>query len=255
MTETNSVIRNGRLCIDGNRIAALLGPGDTLPDSFTGAIEVDTQGTLYPGLIDLHNHLTYNHIPLWQLGRAYTNRNVWRMAEPEYGPNVTQPFKLLAENTDVDYRRAIVRWAECRNLLGGVTTGQGMSLRGPDGIGSYFKGLMRNVEQPLGGEGPECRGQTLDFTPKEIESKLVPALAKGLPYFYHLSEGTDADARQRFLDLNRVNGELAVASNFIAIHCVALQATDYDVLRSAAGMVWSPTSNLLLWNNVRCGGS
>lgn len=250
LTGASSVVRNGRLCIEGNRIAALLGPGDALPANFAGAFEVDTQGTLYPGLIDLHNHLTYNHIPLWQLGKAYTNRNLWRMAEPEYGPNVTQPFKLLAENADVDYRRAIVRWAECRNLLGGVTTGQGMSIRGPAGIGDYFKGLMRNVEQPLGGEGPATSGQTLDFLPDEIESKLVPALAKGLPYFYHLSEGTDADARQRFLDLKRANGEWAVASNFIAIHCVALQAADYEVLHGTAGMVWSPTSNLLLYGRT-----
>lgn len=250
MTASIGVIRNGRLCIDGNHIAAVLAPGAALPAGFAGAPEFDTGGTLYPGLIDLHNHLTYNHIPLWALNKAYSNRNQWRTAEPEYGPNVTQPYKLLAENTDVDYRRAIVRWAECRNLLGGATTGQGMSLRGPAGIGSYFKGLMRNVEQPLGAEGPTSDGQTLDFAPSEIESKLVPALARGLPYFYHLSEGTDGDSRQRFLDLKRANGEWAVAPNLIAIHCVALHATDFDVLKNSAGMVWSPTSNLLLYGQT-----
>ncbi|CAM3684244.1 Amidohydrolase family protein [Paracidovorax anthurii] len=165
-------------------------------------------------------------------------------------PHVTQPFKVLADNPDLDYRRAIVRFAECRNLLGGTTTGQGLSLSSPAGIGTYFKGLMRNVEQPVDPAFPVCSGQTLDFKPEEIESRLVPALQTGRPYFYHLSEGTDEAARQRFLDLRRAGGAWAVAKTLVCIHCVGLQAADFDVLRESAGMVWSPTSNLLLYGQT-----
>jgi cytosine/adenosine deaminase-related metal-dependent hydrolase len=240
-------LRDCSICIDGNSIVAVVPAGAPLPTDFAQAPLVQTDGTIYPSLIDLHNHLTYNHIPMWTVPRKYTNRETWRTKEPLYEPGVTKPFRLLADNPDKDYRRSIVRFVECRNLFGGVSTGQGMSLVSSTGFPAYFRGLMRNVEQPLDPAFPACGGRTLNFKPGEVESILVPALRKGLPYVYHLSEGTDADARQMFLNLQLPNGTWAVSGALVCIHCVALQPQDFDILKAAAGMVWSPTSNLLLY--------
>jgi len=250
MNSSRQIVKGGRVCIEGDSVAAVLKPNEALPPQFSSATIVDTQGTIYPGLIDLHNHLTYNMVPLWSVPRKYTNRNKWRTSEPLYDSGVKKPASLLADNPDKDYRRAIVRFAECRNLLGGVTTGQGMSLSTSSGFKKYFKGLMRNVESPLDSTWPAAGGQTLDYSPSQIAGELVPALAKNRPFFYHLSEGTDGPARQRFLDLKLPDGTWAINKWLICIHCVALKPDDFDQIKQAAGVVWSPTSNLLLYGQT-----
>ncbi|CAM3979362.1 hypothetical protein [Paracidovorax anthurii] len=58
MAPGSEALRGGRVCVEGNSIAAVLAPGDALPPAFAQAAEIDTRGTIYPGLIDLHNHLT-----------------------------------------------------------------------------------------------------------------------------------------------------------------------------------------------------
>lgn len=250
MVPGQDVIRSGRVCIAGNSIVAVVPAGTALPAPFEQLTPVQTDGTIYPGLIDLHNHLTYNHVPLWSVPQRYTNRETWRTNEPLYRARVRTPYHLLAENADVDYRRSIVRFAECRGLFGGVTSGQGMSMSSSTGFRTYFKGLMRNVEQPLDAAFQACGGQTLNLKPGEVESVLVPALQTGRPFIYHLSEGTDDAARRMFLNLRRANGSWAIQKNLVCIHCVALRPEDFDQLKAAAGMVWSPTSNLLLYGTT-----
>src|SRR5207244_492368 len=66
--------------------------------------------------------------------------------------------------------------------------------------------------------------------------------------FYHLAEGTNDHARQRFLDL-RENDLLR--SSLVGIHCLALRADDLEELaRAGAKCVWSPFSNLLLYGRT-----
>ena len=38
---------------------------------------VDVGGTIFPGLIELHNHLAYNALRLWHVPRLFTNRGQW----------------------------------------------------------------------------------------------------------------------------------------------------------------------------------
>lgn len=35
------------------------------PAGFGDALKLDTAGTIYPGLIDLHNHIAYNTLSVW----------------------------------------------------------------------------------------------------------------------------------------------------------------------------------------------
>lgn len=247
MDANSRVIRNGRLCIQDAAIAAVLEQGQPLPAAFQEVEVLDTGGTLYPGLIELHNHLTYNYLPLWTVPRRYTNRNQWRTQEPSYESEISEPARILSQNVDKDYLRSICRYVECRSIFGGTTTSQGISSSSSSGERVYYAGLVRNVEQPLLAGWPTASGQTLDYQPADIRNKLVPSLAKGQPFFYHLSEGTDADARQRFLDLEYQTGTWAIERNLIAIHATGCRAPDFARLKSAAGVVWSPLSNLLLY--------
>jgi len=248
MDAAGRVVRGGRLCLQDAAIVAMLDPGDPLPAGFQGVDVLETGGTLYPGLVELHNHLTYNYLPLWTVPARYTNRNQWRTQEPTYEDDIAEPQRILSRNVDKDYLRSICRYSECRSLFGGTTTSQGISASSSSGERVYYAGLVRNVEQPLIAGWPQAGGQTLDYDPpSDVRTKLVPALAKGLPFFYHLSEGTDGDARQRFLDLEYQAGAWAIEPNLICIHAAACRPGDFARLTRAAGVVWSPLSNLLLY--------
>lgn len=249
MSRPNRVIARGAVCIERDRIAAVVDDPANVPAAFSRITPLETRGTIYPGLIELHNHLSYNFLPLWSVPRSYTNRNQWRTQEPEYEVYVSGPANVIGGHVDEDYARSIARFVECRSLLGGTTTTQGLSSSGTGGR-KWYRGLTRNVEAPIDPQFPAAGGQTLDYAPRDIAAKLVPELQKDRPFFYHLSEGTDHDARQRFLDLEYRAGTWAVDKDLITIHCTALHAADFARLKDGAGMVWSPLSNLLLYGQT-----
>ncbi|MER9593944.1 amidohydrolase family protein [Mesorhizobium sp. M0244] len=249
MDAQGTVYPRGAVCIEADRIAAVVADPAHVPEPFAGMMAIETGGTLYPGLIELHNHLSYNFLPLWTVPRSYTNRNQWREHEPDYPISISLPAKVIGANADIDYPRSIARFVECRSLLGGTTTTQGLSTSSSGGK-KWYQGLTRNVEAPNDAAFSAAGTQTLDYTPPEIATKLVPALQKDRPFFYHLSEGTDPDARQRFLDLEYLPNTWAIDTDLIPIHCTALQGGDYQRLKAAAGMVWSPLSNLLLYGQT-----
>ena len=245
-----TVHQDACICIDGQLIKAVVPAGAAMPPEFAGVAVLDTQGTIYPGLIELHNHLTYNELPLWTVPARYTNRNQWRLSEPTYNYDVAWPAKILGRNADKDYPRSIARFAECRALFGGVTTSQGIGAVSTSGQRSVYQSLVRVVEGPLDPAWPAAKDQTLDFPTPQIATDLAPALQRGTPFIYHLAEGTDADAHQRFADLQYQPGSWAIAPDLITIHCVGCAAADFARLAGGAGMVWSPLSNLLLYGQT-----
>lgn len=249
MDERGTVHAHGALCIEGDRIAAVVDSLNHIPDTFAGVVPVETHGTLLPGLIELHNHLSYNFLPIWSVPKPYTNRNQWRELEPDYEVAISIPAQVLGSNSNLAYPKSIARFVECRSLLGGITTTQGLSASSSDGR-QWYQGLTRNVEAPVDPAFPTAGGKTLDYKPEEIATKLVPALQKDRAFFYHLSEGTDADARQRFFDLEYAPSAWAIDRDLIAIHCTGLKPDDFRRLKTAAGMVWSPLSNLLLYGET-----
>ena len=68
-----------------------------------------------PGLIDLHNHLAYNTLPLWSAPREqpYTSRHQWPSAAT-YGRDISNP---LVGARCVAAGRAL-RYAEVRVAVG-----------------------------------------------------------------------------------------------------------------------------------------
>ena len=73
----STVVRDGVVWVKDATIAALTNKGDGPPDGFDGIEPVQTGGTIFPGLIDLHNHIAYNALPLWKVPKPYTNRDTW----------------------------------------------------------------------------------------------------------------------------------------------------------------------------------
>src|SRR5437763_7570396 len=131
MDKANTVLNDGTVYVDSGKIVAVRAKGEPPPVAFATVQWVDTQGTIYPGLIELHNHLSYNALPLWNVPKPFSNRDQWT-AIPEYHQLVTGPMNLLGKTPG--YVEAIVRFVECRCLLGGVTTSQSIAMTRDEGI-------------------------------------------------------------------------------------------------------------------------
>ncbi len=72
------VHNDGAVYMHDGRIEAVKDAHAAPPEGYKKAPRVRPGGVVAPGLIDLHNHLAYNTLPLW-VGReeAYTSRYQW----------------------------------------------------------------------------------------------------------------------------------------------------------------------------------
>lgn len=240
------VIDDGRVFIKDSMIVAVTDAAAPPPEGFEGAEEIAAGDTIYPGMIELHNHLSYNAIPLWDVPKRYAHNGSWR-GKPESKRAVNKPAQVLA-NTD-GMVEAIVRFVECRCLLGGVTTSQGITLATAAGIVSFYDGLVRNVERPSRPDLPRAGTRIAD--PPKDPAAYLERLNKNSCYLQHLSEGFGSTPRERFTRLRFQNGEWAVNDALCGIHSTALTGDDFKVLAEHNGtMVWSPLSNLLLYGRT-----
>jgi 5-methylthioadenosine/S-adenosylhomocysteine deaminase len=231
------------------------------PAGFDGAPLVETGGTMFPGLIELHNHLSYNALPLWSpVPKRFAHRGEWPNHK-DYRPLVSGPMTVLGQYQDADgqfpFLPPLVRYIECKCLLGGVTTSQGVRLSSNAGIQRFYRGIVRNVEQTNDPALPEAQGRIPDLDAKDAKSFLARLKKERSCFLLHLSEGlTDpaqplSTARKHFLTLEVAPGEWALNKVFTGIHAAGLLPEDFHVLANhESSIVWSPLSNLLLYGDT-----
>jgi 5-methylthioadenosine/S-adenosylhomocysteine deaminase len=247
MDEEMTVIPRGVLYITKGNLVAVEDASAPPPEGFERVPVVNTRGTLYPGLIELHNHLPYNVLPLWSVPKTYTNRDQWS-GTGDYQKLVSGPMQVVGKLPHL--LPAVVRYVEARTLLGGVTTSQGVQLFSNAGVRRFFRGIVRNVEQTDEAALPEAATRVADVEARDANLFLARLLKQSC-FLLHLSEGTDATARKHFLALQTSDGEWAISKQLAGIHCAALKPADFDVLaRHEGAMVWSPMSNLLLYGQT-----
>ncbi|MFT3720549.1 amidohydrolase family protein [Pseudorhodoferax sp.] len=228
------------------------------PPGFEAVRPVASGGTIYPGLIELHNHLSYNALPLWSpVPRRFEHRGQWP-DHPDYRKLISGPMTVVGRYRDAAGQAALlaplVRYVECRCLFGGVTTSQGIMLSSNAGIQRYYRGIVRNVERTDDPLLSEAQGRIADVDAKDARSFLSRLAKEDSCFLLHLSEGVTPDgradsiARRHFLALQVAPGEWALNDRFAGIHAAGLLPEDYEVLaRHGGAMVWSPLSNLLLY--------
>ncbi len=238
------VIDDGAVYVDAGVITAVQKADVKAPIGFEQTKLVDVKGTIFPGLIELHNHLSYNVLPLWHVPKRYENRDTWG-GTAAYHQLVMAPMKVIAARPEL--LSALVRYVECKCLLGGVTTSQGIGLASNAGVRKYYRGIVRNVEQTSDPSLPEAATHILDVQAGELQAFLA-ALQREKTLILHLSEGTNEAARKHFLALKIAHNGWALDDGLVGIHCVALTVADFAVMRRyKSSMVWSPLSNLLLY--------
>ena len=231
------------------------------PAGFDDVAPVDTGGTLFPGLIELHNHLSYNALPLWSpVPKLFQDRGQWP-DHPDYRKLISGPMTVVGEYRNAQGKAALlaplVRYVECKCLLGGVTTSQGIMLSSNAGVQRFYRGVVRNVEQTDDPDLSEAQGRIADVEAKDARAFLARLNKEHSCLLLHLSEGVtppdhpDSVARRHFLALEVAPDEWAINDRFAGIHSAGLLPEDFDVLAGHGGaMVWSPLSNLLLYGGT-----
>src|SRR3546814_8619769 len=150
MDDDDTVIDHGIVYIRGTHIAAVADEDDPPPAGFEGVRPRKVGGSIYPGLIDLHNHLSYDALPMWQVPDRYENRDQWAR-HPDYRRLISGPMNVLGKTRG--YPEAIAPYAECKSLLGGVTPSQGIALFSNAGISRSSTENQKNVVWGQRGSG------------------------------------------------------------------------------------------------------
>lgn len=258
MDDRFGVVPDAVVYIGQGSIVAVLERGAPAPAGFEDVRVVPSGGTIYPGLIELHNHLSYNALPLWNpVPRLFQHRGQWP-DHPDYRRLISGPMTVIGQYRDAQGRPSLlaplVRYVECKCLMGGVTTSQGIMLNSNAGIQRFYRGVLRNVEQTDEPELFEAQGRIADVDAKDARSFLSRLAKEESCFLLHLSEGVTPPgeaasiARRHFLALQVAPDEWAINDRLTAIHAAGLLPEDFDVMaRHGGSMVWSPLSNLLLY--------
>lgn len=241
MDPANQVIDDGVVYVDGNTIVAVVPATAPAPEMYGDVVVERTSGTLYPGLIELHNHLGYNVLPRWQLTRRktpYRHRNSWAQ-DPDYRRFVVDPARSL--QSDPNTAAALLRYAEAKSLAAGVTTSQGRPLR----MGA--PPVLRLADQTLDPDLPQAASRTLGVTAKDLPG-FQERLKSVRCFLLHLAEGQPGSQASKEFPALRRGREWALGPALAAIHGTALSPKDFDIMsRFGASLIWSPLHDYSLY--------
>lgn len=197
------------------------------------ALVIDLEGyTLFPGLVNAHDHLELNHYPRTKFRQVYNNAHEW--GEDVNARLNDEPFKTL---------RAYPLWEKLfmgglKNLLCGVTF---VAHHNP--LFKYLKSdhFPVRVLQKYGW------AHSLHFTPEEVVSSYRKT-PKDVPWFIHLAEGTDEIAAGEYQRLKKLG---CVGANTVIIHGVGMTTEDVlEAAKTVRGLVWCPSTNLYLLGQI-----
>jgi 5-methylthioadenosine/S-adenosylhomocysteine deaminase len=234
----------GAVYIDDDGLIAAVTPLDAEPGGFAAAPRVAVGGVIYPGLIDLHNHLLYNTLPLWTeptRTTPWTSHTQWPRQAPSYQAKINDPAELLGKAAG----RALLRYVETRAVIGGTTAIQG----NPNGTPLPDGDLVRNIDsERLGTNQDFIRVRTIVANNPNQLADYVTAVGQGRGFIYHLCEGSDPALLDEY---TLVEGVGLIQRLLIAIHGTALSQPQLDALAGVgATLVWSPFSNLWLYGTT-----
>jgi len=252
-------VDHATVLIEGGKIAAI-GTDLILP---AGTKVIETGGIVYPGLIDLHDHVTWNVLSRWSSGTKSGARYDWQQL-PEYQMALNVPHeKFVAEG----HGCAAERYAEVKAIAGGATSQAGLyvadlTLPGQSAAPVAMQqeclgGLVRELGVAsrlyTGGAAEKLRYEVF---PLALDPAHTATLINGLrdhninAAMFHIAEGAadNASARREFAML-QARGLLLPGVSII--HGVALSKENFAVMaKTGVGLVWSPHSNFELYGST-----
>jgi len=237
------VLRGGELTVD--QAGLITCSACTCEHDPRALILTCPDSVLSPGLINLHDHLSYANNPPAPTSERYDDRAEWRLG--------------LRGHAKIAYSggasSAVILAQEFRMLSSGVTAMAG---------GAGEPGLVRNLDVPGLSEGL-LLGQIDSDTFPLADSDGVghsgdcayrrtrmtsAAVAEQSAYLPHLAEGIDELSRNE-LSCSESGPFRLLGPSTAVVHAVAVAAAEArELARSGSWVVWSPRSNLSLYGNT-----
>lgn len=257
-------ISPGEVLIVGNTITCVAADCSGAPMADTVTV-IDTHATISPGLIDAHNHVTYNFLPEWIPDplELFGSRYDWR-SDPDYRAHIRPEAD---GGTRGDFICPSTKWAELRSIVHGTTTVQGQSPRQ-----SCVDRLARNADHAHG-LGTD-RMQTTIAGPCEsglsdaARTNLVRNFRNGSTtrYAVHMAEGVAGNTTMttnvlreyecyagtyRYTTSLLFDTDGTPFETAMFIHAVTLNDEQLeDAAMANARFVWSPSSNIVLYGGT-----
>jgi hypothetical protein len=238
----------GKIHIQGNRILDVLHAADPLPGDASGAVSIDTGGLIFPGLMNIHDHLAFNTLPAWDVPALMQDVSDWTSLNA-YQQYVRYPHEILTNSLYYDLLPEVGKYAEIKALMAGTTSVQGSFPTSPGFTGH----LARNVDLTNFGVD-RVRQRSLSVRDSTFQSTEAPALLADMDagsvdaWLVHLGEGTAEDAP---LEFGVLKSTCLLRSETVIIHGTALTPTDLDELADAGGkLIIAPTSNYLYYGGT-----
>jgi 5-methylthioadenosine/S-adenosylhomocysteine deaminase len=234
------VLKDAYVGIDGKMIFFVRPSRQRIPNEFQNVPIVDVDGYIYPGLIDLHNHIAYNFLGLWKIDKKFEDRYKWSQSA-RYEREISVPTRLLTSTNPVE----LVKYSEVKAMLGGVTTIGGFAKFNK----SYGAWLLRNIEvERFGKQEATIYTSVLKLRDEKQFLDTKRKIRDGNAFLYHLAEGTTSDILEEYTELDKYD---LISEKLVAIHCTALKEAHFEVIgRKKVKVVWSPLSNLLLYGST-----
>jgi cytosine/adenosine deaminase-related metal-dependent hydrolase len=205
---------------------------DHLPNH---AQTIDLQGhTIFPALVNAHDHLELNHYPRSKFRAVYGNAHHW--GEDMSTRLYNEPFASLRQYPLRDQ----LFIGGLKNLLCGATT---VIHHNPP------HKFLWHRDYPVRVLRSYQWSHSLHFSsPTEIQSAYHQAHIDH-PWFIHLAEGTDDIARQEF---DQLLGMRCIGRQAVFIHCVGLQMPQIEaaLAHDWRTLVWCPSTNRYLLGNT-----
>ncbi|MCB9739219.1 MAG: amidohydrolase family protein [Deltaproteobacteria bacterium] len=252
----DGVLDPGEVLVVGNQIACVAVDCSDASGADTATV-VETHATISPGLVDCHNHMSYNFLGEWvpDPPQFFNNRYEWA-DDPGYEAHI-EPY--AANRSKSTHFCPASKWAELRSLIHGTTTMQGQ----PSAASSCIDGWVRNANRYHGLGYDHMRGTI--SSPREFTDAQAANMVESFEdpiepttrYHVHMCEGVSGNNIEEEFDSfagrdprkNRHNGTSLLAwGTAMLIHGVALTAAQLDeALDENAVLVWSPSSNFALY--------
>jgi 5-methylthioadenosine/S-adenosylhomocysteine deaminase len=249
----SQVLSDGVISILGSQIEDV---GATLAGT-QGSI-VETDRFIFPGLIDLHDHLSWSVLPRWKPNQLFMNRYEWQQTTA-YSIALDQPHNAVS--ADHELACDADRFGEIKAIVGGATSVVG-GLAPTSGANdnACILGLTRNLDIYAGFADSVLNKEKVWYRifPLEMSLAATVAVRSGLDsgavkaLLVHAGEGkpTGAAAAREFAMLYRA-GDGFLRRDVSAIHGTAFNAADFTQMsKPGVGLIWSQRSNVELYGGT-----
>ncbi len=265
----------GEVLVVGNTIQCVATSCAAHPMAADATI-IDTHATISPGLIDGHNHATYDFLPEWVAPRLFDSRYQWR-GDRLYSEHIRPESDGGSSGNLIC---PATKWAELRSIVHGTTTIQGQSPRQAcvDRLArnaDHYHGLPSRSNTSFGTSiaGPCEGGGTSSTAMNDLwrrarvddwvagrTTRLAVHMAEGVTGMgmtqtnvlreYDCYRGRAGGDAVHTIDLLR-DGTGTPYGTAYFIHATALTRAQLDDANDAgAYFIWSPSSNVVLYGGT-----